>query len=87
MRVLSWSEVDRPVDKVEVEVVKLELSECVIKSGLDMLGVMLCVPELGCDKDIFTLQARNVFEGTLDAFCDFFLVLVADWCENYQPRF
>ena len=83
MRIISWPKVDGPVDKVEVKVVKFELSKCVIQSGLDMLGVVLCVPEFGRDKDILTLQARNVFEGTLDAFCDLLLVLVADWCENY----
>lgn len=44
VRVLSGAEVDRPVNEVEVKVVKLELGECVIKSSLDVLRVVLGVP-------------------------------------------
>ena len=82
MRVLSWAKVDGPVDEVEVEVVKLELGEGIIESSLDVLRVVLGVPELGCDEDILTFEARNILEGTLDALSNFLLVLVADWCEK-----
>ena len=49
VRIISWPKVDGPVDKVEVKVVKFELCKCVIQCGLDMLGVVLCVPEFGRD--------------------------------------
>lgn len=39
--------------------------------------VMLSVPQLGGDEDVFTLEARDVLESTLDALGDFFLVLIA----------
>ena len=79
VRVLSRAKVDGPVDKVEVKVFKLELGEGVIESSLDVLRVVLSVPELGCDEDVLTLEAWNVLEGTLNALSDFLLVLVADW--------
>lgn len=82
MRVLSRAEVDWPVDEIEIKVVELELGKGVIKSSLNMLRVMLSVPELGCDEDVLTLEAGNVLEGTLDALSDLLLVLVADWREN-----
>jgi len=44
VRVLSRSEVDRPVNEVEVEVLKLEFGKCVVKSSLDVLRVVLGVP-------------------------------------------
>lgn len=47
-----------------------------------MLRVVLCVPKLRCDKDVLTLEAGNVVEGTLNALRDLLLVLVTDWCEN-----
>jgi hypothetical protein len=37
---------------------------------------VLCVPELGRDEDVFTLEARDVLESTLDALGNFLLVLV-----------
>ena len=55
VRGLSRAKVDRPMDEVEVKIVKLELSECVIQSSLDVLRVVLRVPELGCDEDVLTL--------------------------------
>jgi hypothetical protein len=82
VRVLSWAKVDGPVDEVEVEIVELELSKGIIESSLDVLRVVLGVPELGCDEDVLTLEAGNVLEGTLDALSNFLLVLVADWCKK-----
>jgi hypothetical protein len=41
-----------------------------------MSRIVLCVPQLGCDEDVFTLETRNVLVSTLDALCDFLLVLV-----------
>ena len=82
VRVLSRAKVDRPVDEIEIKVVKLKLRKSVVESSFDMLWVVLGVPELRCNEDILTLEAGNVLEGTLDAFSDLLLILVADWCEN-----
>ena len=83
VRVLARAKVDRPVNEVEIKVVKLELSKCIIESSLNVLRVVLSVPQLRCDEDILTLEAWDILEGTLDAFGDLLLVLVADWCEIY----
>jgi hypothetical protein len=77
MWVLAWTKVDRPVNEVEIKVVKLKLSKRVIKGGLNGGRIMLGIPELRGDEDVLTLQTGNVFEGTFDAFGDLFLVLVA----------
>lgn len=37
----------RPVDKVEVEVGEFELSQTLIEGSLDIVGVVLGVPQLG----------------------------------------
>lgn len=79
MRIFAGAEVDRPMDEVEVQVLQLELGEGVIERGFDGGRIMLGVPELGRDEDVFTLEAWDVLESTLDAFCDLLLVLVADW--------
>jgi hypothetical protein len=81
--VLTRTKVDGPVDQVEVKVVKLELGEGVVKSSFNMLRVVLSVPQLGRDEDVLTLEAWNVLEGTLNAFGNLLLVLVADWCKIY----
>ena len=82
MRVLSWSEVDGPVDKVEVEILELKLGKGIIEGSLDGGRVVLRVPELGCDEDVLTLEVWDVLEGTLDAVRDLLLVLVANWWKN-----
>lgn len=82
MRVLSRTEIDRPVDEVEIQVVKLKFGEGIVKGSFNMLRVMLGVPKLRCDENVLTLEAGDVLEGALDAFSDLLLVLVADWCEN-----
>jgi len=82
VRVLSWSEVDGPVDKVEVEILELKLGKGIIEGSLDGGRVVLRVPELGCDEDVLTLEAWDVLEGTLDAVRDLLLVLVANWWKN-----
>lgn len=38
---------------------------------------MLRVPKLRGDEDVLALEAWNVLKGTLEALCDFLLVLVA----------
>lgn len=75
--VLAGAKRDWPVDKVEVEVVELELGEGVVESGFDVFGVVLRIPQLGGDEDILTLEARNLGERLLDALGNFLLVLVA----------
>ena len=77
MRSLAWAEVDGPVNEVQVNVVHFKLGEGVIEGGLDGGGVMLRVPELAGDEDVFTLEAGDVLVGALDALSDFFLILVA----------
>lgn len=83
MGIFSRTEVDRPVDQVKVKVVEFELGEGIIEGSLDVLRVMLGVPELGCDEDVLALEARDVLERALDAFGDLLLILVADWCKKY----
>lgn len=82
MRVLSRAKVDRPVDEIEIEIIELKLGKSIVESSFDVLRVVLGVPELRCYEDVLTLEAGNVLEGTLDAFSNLLLILVADWCEN-----
>jgi hypothetical protein len=44
MSVLAGAEVDRPVNEIQVEVLKLQLGESVVKGSFDDGGVMLGVP-------------------------------------------
>jgi hypothetical protein len=74
--VLARAEVDRPMNEVKIQVFQLKLGKSIIKGSLDMSRIVLCVPQLGCDEDVFTLETRNVLVSTLDALCDFLLVLV-----------
>lgn len=64
------------MNKVEVKVIQLELGEGIIERCLDYSRVMLGVPELRSDEDVFALESWNVLERTLDSLGDFFLVLV-----------
>jgi hypothetical protein len=82
VRVLSRAKVDRPVDEIEIEIIELKLGKSIVESSFDVLRVVLGVPELRCYEDVLTLEAGNVLEGTLDAFSNLLLILVADWCEN-----
>jgi len=63
--VFARAEVDRPVDEVKVEVIKLKLSKGIVESGLDGGGVMLRVPKLGCDENVLTLKAGDFRKSTL----------------------
>jgi hypothetical protein len=77
VRVLSRSKVDRPVDEIQVEVLKLKFGESIVEGCLYSRRVMLRVPELSCDEDILTLEPWDVLERTLDALRNFSLVLIA----------
>jgi len=55
VRALSRSEVNRPVDEVQVEVLELKLGESVIESLLYLLGIVLSVPQLSSDEDVLAL--------------------------------
>lgn len=66
---------DRPVDEVEVEVVELQLGECVIEGLLDVLRAVGVVPQLGGDEEILTLDAK-VLDALVKALGDLLLVLV-----------
>jgi hypothetical protein len=46
VRILARPEVDRPVNKVKVQVFQLKLGKGVVKGSLDMGRVVLCVPQL-----------------------------------------
>jgi hypothetical protein len=74
--VVAGGEGDGPVDEVQVEVVELQLSKAIVESLLNDGGVVLGVPELGCDEDVLALEAGDVLVGTLDALGDLALVLV-----------
>lgn len=76
MWVLARAKVDRPMNKVKIQVFQLKLGKSIVKSSLDMSRVVLCVPQLGCDENVFTLEAGNVLVSTLDALGDFLLILV-----------
>jgi hypothetical protein len=81
--IFAGTEVDWPVNEVQVEVLELELGEGVVEGRLDVGRVVLSVPELRGDKDVLTLEAGDVLEGTLERGRDLFLILVADWW-NYS---
>jgi hypothetical protein len=74
--VVAGGEGDGPVDEVQVEVVELQLSKALIEGLFNDSGVVLGVPELGCDEDVLTLEAGDVLVGALDALGDLALVLV-----------
>jgi len=68
---------NREVNEVQVEVLEAELSQAVVESSGHILRAMLRVPELGCDEDVFTLEAWNSSaESLLESLCDLFLVAV-----------
>lgn len=72
--VLLLVERDGEVNKVQVKVVKTELSKAVIESGGDILGPVLRVPQLRCNKDILALDALS--ESLLEGLSDLLLVAV-----------
>lgn len=77
MGILPGTEVAWPMDQVEIKVVQLELGKRIVERSFNMSRIMLGVPELGCNENILTLEALDVFQGTLDALRNFFLILVA----------
>lgn len=68
------------------KILELKLGQSVIESSLDSLGIMLGVPKLGRDEDVFALDAK-LLESTLDALSDLLLVLVAGWWKNSSVEF
>lgn len=59
------------MDQVQVEVVGAELLQRRVKVGLDVLGAVRVVPQLGRDEDVLAGNA-----GVLDARSDLILVAV-----------
>jgi hypothetical protein len=55
VRVLSRSEVDGPVDEIQIEVLKLKLGKSIIEGFLDLGRIVLGVPQLSSDEDVLTL--------------------------------
>lgn len=62
--------------KTYVKVVELKLLEGLVESSLDVLGLVVVVPQLGSDPDVLTLEAGDLGEGLLDTLGDLGLVLV-----------
>ena len=56
---------ERPVDEIEVKVVELEVAQGLFAGGDDVIFVMLVVPELGGDPELFALDAgaHDLLEG------------------------
>jgi hypothetical protein len=67
-------ESDGEVDKVKVEVVEAELSKAVVESRGNIVGPVLRVPELGCDKEVLALD--TLAEGPLESLGDLLLVAI-----------
>lgn len=65
----------RPVDQVEVEVVKLQLGEGVVERLLDMLRAVGVVPQLGGDEKVLSLETK-VLQALVETLSDLLLVLV-----------
>lgn len=65
-----------PVNEVQVQVFELKLGKARIEGSLNDLGAVLAVPQLGGDKEVLALEARNILVGTLDAIGNLALVLV-----------
>lgn len=59
-----------------VEVVQTKLLQGIVQRGLNLLGLVAVVPQLGGDEDVLALQAGDLGEGLLDALADLALVLV-----------
>lgn len=64
------------MDEVEIKVLKTELLQAVVQSSLNLLRIVLRVPELGSDEDILSLEARDLSKGLLQGLGDLRLVSV-----------
>ena len=74
VNILLLVESNGEVDKVQVEVVEAELSEAVVESRGNIVGLVLRVPELGCDEEVLTLDA--LAESLLEGLSNLLLVAV-----------
>src|SRR4051794_8215010 len=52
----SRLEGERCVDEIEIEIVELEFLEACLEGRLNALRTMICIPELGCDKALLSLD-------------------------------
>lgn len=66
---------DGEVDDVQVKVVNAQVCELLLGDGLDLVGVMERVPELGNKEELLTLD-KSVLDGTGDTLADLLLVAV-----------
>eukprot|EP00756_Hemistasia_phaeocysticola_P022109 Hpha_TRINITY_DN15812_c0_g6::TRINITY_DN15812_c0_g6_i1::g.188700::m.188700 len=64
-----------PVDEVEIQVLKLEVLEALANCRLDVLRLVLRVPEFGGYEDVLSLDDTGL-EGSLERLADLSLVLV-----------
>lgn len=58
--VVSRSKRNGPVDKINIEVIGTELLEAGVKIGLNLLGSVRVVPELGDKEEVFSWNAGGL---------------------------
>lgn len=63
-------------ESTHIEVLQLQLSQGVVERLLNICRVVLVVPQLGGNEDVFTLEAGNVSVGTLNALANLLLVAI-----------
>ena len=59
-----------------VQVVQLQLRQTLVQGLLDVVGVVLGIPQLGGDEDILALQPRDILVGAFDPSGNLSLILV-----------
>jgi hypothetical protein len=59
----SGDELHRPMDKVEIKVVRAQIFQGLVKSGLYILRAVAMIPELRGDKDLVTGHTGGLYPG------------------------
>lgn len=65
-----------PDRRTYVQVVQLKLRQTLVQGLLDVVGVVLGIPQLGGDEDILALQPRDILVGAFDTRGNLSLILV-----------
>lgn len=65
----------RPVDEVQVQIVELQVCECLLARDLDVLRLVLTVPQFRCDEHRFSGHTTSKAFGERGT--DFFFVAIA----------
>lgn len=69
----------RPVDKVKIKVLQLQISQGLLQGGFNEIRSVFCVPEFARDEEIFALNDTLIYDGG-QTFTDRLLVAVNRSC-------